>query len=257
MAAVIPAIEVRRLFFCYDSQVVLEDVNIEIYSNSLTMCLGRNGAGKSTFMRLIGGMIPHRRGDILVEGADIKSMTPRLRARKVSYMSQAHQPVFPFTVLEVVLTGRAGYVSFLPKPEDRKVALRMMERVGIGHLRDRFYTELSGGEQQLVMIARSLAQQPDILLLDEPTSHLDYNNQVAVLSLLTELVAEGLTVVAVLHDPNMSLLFGDDFLFVHEKRVMREESHEPWHSPLLKKIYPGNLITIPFKNRAILAPDLS
>ena len=251
-----PALAVRHLTFGYDGRRVLEDVSIEIFPKTLTMCLGQNGAGKSTFIRLIGGMIPHRTGDILIDGMDIKRLPPRLRARKVSYMAQSHKPVFPFSVADVVLTGRAGYVNFIPKSEDREVASRMMERVGIAHLRDRFYTELSGGEQQLVMIARSLAQQPDILLLDEPTSHLDYNNQVTVLSLLKQLVAEGLTVVAVLHDPNMSLLFGDDFLFVHEKRVIREESREPWHSPLLKKIYPGKLVSIPFNGRALLAPDI-
>jgi iron complex transport system ATP-binding protein len=251
-----PAVAVSHLSFGYDSRRVLEDVNIEIFPNTLTMCLGRNGAGKSTFIRLIGGMIPHREGEITIDGTDIKRLPPRMRARKISYMSQNHQPVFPFTVGDVVLTGRAGYVSFIPKKEDSEVALHMMERVGIDHLRDRYYTELSGGEQQLVMIARSLAQQPEILLLDEPTSHLDYNNQVAVLSLLKQLVAEGLAVVAVLHDPNMSLLFGDDFLFVLEKRVIREESREPWHSPLLKKIYPGKLVSIPYNGRALLAPDI-
>ncbi len=252
----IAAITVSDLSFAYGGHIVLEHVDIEIFPGLLTMCLGRNGAGKSTFMRLIGGMLPSKLGAVKLGKTQIADLSFRERARKVSYLSQMHQPVFPFTVTDVVLTGRAGHVSFIPKKRDRDIALEMIGKVGISHLQDRYYTELSGGEQQMVMIARSLAQEPEILLLDEPTSHLDFNNQVNILSLLKKLVADGLTVVAVLHDPNMSLLFGDDFLFVHEGDVVRDHDNDPWDSPILKKIYPGNVTSIPYKGRALVVPDV-
>jgi len=251
-----PAISMREVTFGYEERPVLERIDIDILPQRLTVCLGRNGAGKSTLMRLLGGMISPRQGFIQLAGLDLNGMSLRERARKVGYLSQMHQPVFPFTVLDVVLTGRAGRVQFLPGRRDRDAALRMIALVGIDHLRDRNYTELSGGEQQMVMIARALAQEPEILLLDEPTSHLDFNNQVNLLSLLKKLVTEGLTVVAVLHDPNMSLLFGDDFLFVHESRVVRNEGGEPWNSPMLKRIYQGRIASLPYKDRAVIVPEI-
>jgi iron complex transport system ATP-binding protein len=133
-----------------------------------------------------------------------------------------------------------------------------MEKVGILHLRNRNYTELSGGEQQMVMIARLLAQNPKILLLDEPTTHLDFVNQSQLLNLLKQLVGEGLTIVAVMHDPNLAFMFGDDFLFLKDKKVIRSgETMKAWDTEFLKTIYHGKLETIPHNGRALLVPYMN
>ena len=121
----------------------------------------------------------------------------------------------------MVLTGRASYVTWVPKPEDVALGIEALERVGIIHLRERPYTELSGGEQQLVRIARVLAQQPRLILLDEPSSHLDFLNQAHLLQLIRELVDADLTVLAVLHDPNSAFLYGDHFVFLKDGSVER------------------------------------
>ena len=131
-----------------------------------------------------------------------------------------------------------------------------MEKAGILHLKNRNYAELSGGEQQLVMIARLLAQNPQILLLDEPTTHLDFTNQSHLIKLLKKLVKEGLTIIAVIHDPNLAFLFGDDFLFVKDKKVIRaDESSTAWDIDFLKTIYHENIQSIPYNGRALLVPS--
>ncbi len=249
-------ISVKELSFYYPHgrDAILENITIDIYRNCVTMILGRNGSGKSTFMRCLAGMLPYHRGSIRIGGQEVKALHLSGQARLAGYLGQSHRPVFPFTVGDVVLTGRAGYIKFLPSQRDEQKVDETLAKIGIHALKNRIYTELSGGEQQLVMIARTLAQEPDILLLDEPTSHLDYVNQVEILTLLKRLAAEGLTIVIILHDPNMAFLYGDDFLFVHGRRVFREPTEKPWYSPILKQIYFERLDTIPCGDRAIIIP---
>jgi iron complex transport system ATP-binding protein len=173
-----------------------------------------------------------------VFGRDMAGIPPAERARLVGYLPQFHQPVFPFRVEEVVLTGRASYVFSVPRERDRERADRAMERVGIQPLRQRAYSELSGGERQLVMIARVLAQEPRIILLDEPVSHLDLANQVRVLTLARDLVTSGLTVVAVLHDPNQAFMYGQEFLFLKDGHVEGPENGgSPLDGPFLGRVY--------------------
>ncbi|NJK93682.1 MAG: ATP-binding cassette domain-containing protein [Bacteroidales bacterium] len=125
-------------------------------------------------------------------------------------------------------------------------------------MRHRNYTELSGGEQQLVMIARLLAQKPKVLLLDEPTSYLDISNQSHLLNLLKKLVSDGLTIVAVMHDPNLAFMFGDDFLFMKDNRVIRSgDSFQAWDRAFLRTIYHNGLETIPYNGRAFLVPYMN
>jgi iron complex transport system ATP-binding protein len=251
------AIRVTGLSFAYEGYAVLQDVNVEIETGKLTFILGRNGSGKSTFLRILAGLLPIQQGIATVFGADSKTLSHIQRARIMGFLNQQHKPVFPFSVEDVVLTGRVGFVKYIPGKSDRQAVLLAMEKAGILHLKSRKYTELSGGEQQLVMIARVLAQEPKILLLDEPTSHLDFCNQSHLLSLLKKLSTEGLTVVAVLHDPNLAFVYGDDFLFAKDNQIIRaSDSMNAWDLPFLKTIYHGNLKTVPYNGRALLIPDL-
>ena len=251
------AIRVTGLSFAYDGYAVLQDVNVEIETGKLTFILGRNGSGKSTFLRILAGLLPVQQGNATVLGVDSKSLSFTERARIMGFLNQQHKPVFPFSVEDVVLTGRAGFVKFIPGKSDRKAVQLAMEKAGILDLKSRKYTELSGGEQQLVMIARVLAQEPKILLLDEPTSHLDFCNQSHLLALLKKLSSEGLTVVAVLHDPNLAFIYGDDFLFAKDKQIIRSgDSMNAWDLAFLQTVYHGNLQTVPYNGRALLIPDL-
>ncbi|MCK9613115.1 MAG: ABC transporter ATP-binding protein [Bacteroidales bacterium] len=251
------AISINRLSFSYGKNVVLQNASAEIESGKLTVILGKNGSGKSTLLRIIAGLLPYSQGEISISDNNLSSLSLRQRSKIFGFLGQKHKAVFPFTVEQVVLTGRAGQVSFIPQKSDIESAVNAIEKVNISHLRNRIYTELSGGEQQLVMIARVLAQEPHILLLDEPTTHLDFCNQAKLLSLLRELTTQNLTVVTVLHDPNIAFLYGDDFIFVKNGTLDRPaEDTKPWSADYLKTVYKYELHALPYEGRALIVPDL-
>ena len=244
--------------FAYDKSSVLEDINIDILQDRFTVILGRNGSGKSTLLKIIAGLVTHTNGTVKIENKELYKLSNTERARLIGFLPQFHKPVFPFTVTDVVLTGRSGFSSLLPSEQDKQIALNAIERIEIMHLKDRAYTELSGGEQQLVMIARVLAQNPKIILLDEPTTHLDLFFQTHVLKILKSLTQEGFTIVAVMHDPNMAFLFGDDFLFVKEKHIITpEDTEHPWNDQFLSRVYQMPLKSVPTVNRALIIPNLN
>jgi iron complex transport system ATP-binding protein len=258
MEQLIKAISVRNLSFAYNGSSVLDNTDIDIETGKLTFILGKNGSGKSTFLKIVAGLLSTQNGVVNIAGNDISKLSFAKRSKLIGFLNQNHKAIFPFSVLDVVITGRAGFVKFVPGKKDIMEAEKAIERAGILHLRNRNYTELSGGEQQIAMIARLLAQNPKILLLDEPTTHLDIANQSNLLNLLKRLVKEGLTIVAVMHDPNLAFLFGDDFLFVKDKKVIRPESSEKaWDIDFLKTIYHHKIETINFNGRALIVPQLN
>jgi iron complex transport system ATP-binding protein len=170
-------------------------------------------------------------------------------------LPQFHTPAFPFTVEEVVLTGRASYVLHVPGKKDMEKTDEAIDKVGISHLRLRPYTELSGGERQLVMIARVLAQEPKVVLFDEPLSHLDLSNQTRFLALIRGLIMAGLTVMAVLHDPNTAFMSADDFILIKDGTLRNlEGAKNPWDSATLMDLYDVKIETLPFRNRALVIP---
>lgn len=252
-----PIVSVAHVSFGYGQhQTVISDASCNISENSFTVIMGKNGSGKSTFLRLLGGIMPYHKGSIKVGNIELKDLKLGERAKMMGFLPQQHKAVFPFKVAEVVLTGRASYIQFSPKKTDEYQADKALERTGISSLRNRVYTELSGGEQQLVMIARLLAQQPKILLLDEPISHLDYHNQIRILKLLKELVATNITVVAVLHDPNMAYLFGKEFIYVHDGQVHEVKDEKAWNHPLVDKIFDHQLFPVEHEGKTFFIPQL-
>lgn len=250
------AIAVDKLFFRYSKNTVLENVSFQIPKGRFTVIMGRNGSGKSTLLRLISGLLHPSDGVISVCDSNLSQLSNREKAKLIGFLGQQHKAVFPFTVEEVVMTGRAAFVGIVPQQLDRTMVLESIEKAGIGHLKNRFYTDLSGGEQQLVMIARILAQQPKILLLDEPISHLDFNNQLKIIQLVKRLIHEGITVLATLHDPNYAFLFGEHFLYVHGKKVIVEQTKEPWKNPLIKEIFHDKIELIAYKGKFVVLPDI-
>lgn len=231
-------IEIKNLTFGYDGHPVFENVNIRIPEGKLTVIVGKNGSGKSTLLKLIAGMYHPQEGSIEVFGRNLKRLSISERARFIGFLTQSHSPVFPFSVEDVVLTGRASYVFSMPGENDRRECKRALSQMGIEELRTRPYTDLSAGEQQLVMIARVLAQKSRVFLLDEPTSHLDLPNQVRLLKMVKGLVASGLTIVLVIHDPNMGFMYGDNFIFLRNGKIIKPvDEKEPYDSQVLTDVF--------------------
>ena len=250
------AISINKLSYGYTKKNVLENISVQIPKGLFTVIMGQNGSGKSTLLKLISGLLHPSHGDIYIDDKMLRTLSNRKKAHLIGFLGQQHRAIFPFTVEEVVMTGRAAFIGIVPKLSDKIMVEESIEKVGISHLKKRFYTDLSGGEQQLVMIARLLAQQPKILILDEPISHLDFNNQLRIIQLIKQLANEGITVVATLHDPNNAFLFGDFFLFVHEKKVITDEINEPWNNPLIHKIFHDEIELIPYKEKFFIFPKI-
>ena len=193
------------------SQTVFSGINIQLEKGEIFCLLGANGSGKSTLLKCIVNLLSDFDGDILIEDEPVKSMSPKAVASKIGYVPQSLVSAFPFSVEDIVVMGRASKIGLISTPSgrDRKKALEAMDRIRISHLAGRTCNRLSGGEWQMVLIARALTQSPDILILDEPTSHLDIGNQVRILEVASHLSSQGITIIMASHFPDHAFLHAD------------------------------------------------
>ena len=210
-------LEADHLNFAYlPDQSVLHDVSLEIGAGETLYILGRNGSGKTTLLSCLAGLIKPDGGQVLLDEQDIQSFSPAERAQKIGLIPQMHTPAFGYTVAEMVMMGRAPYLGWLgsPSKDDQGIVEEALAQVGLFELRNRPYTEISGGEQQLVLVARGLAQKCDLLLMDEPTAHLDLSNQHRVLEIVNQLSDRGLSFIMCSHSPNNALAYADRVLLL-------------------------------------------
>ncbi|WP_321428863.1 ABC transporter ATP-binding protein [uncultured Methanolobus sp.] len=212
-------ISIQNISLGYDRNLILNKIDFTVKKGSVVTLVGPNGCGKTTLLKIINGFLKQHGGAIYIDGKNAEEMAKKERAKTLSHVSQNHKSSFPFSVLDVVLTGRMPYISTFSTPgkEDIDKTYSVLEYLGIKHFADRPYTQISGGERQLVMIAKALAQEPDFLLLDEPTSFLDLKNQIHVLKTITDLSrTRNITVLMTLHDPNHAMLFSDEIILLRK-----------------------------------------
>ena len=215
-------LEIQSLQVNYGTRTVLQDINLRVSKGEVLALIGPNGAGKTSLIRAASGLLPPVTGRVSALGLDINSMPPHLRATRLAVVPQARQLPANFTVYETVLLGRTPYLGWTGKAAqaDRKQVNWAMERTAVLELADRMIGELSGGEQQLVLLARALAQDTPILLLDEPTAHLDLRHQSRLLNLVQELAREQhLAVLMALHDLNLVALYSDRVALLVDGRL--------------------------------------
>lgn len=216
-------IKVNGLTVKYNSFPVLNGIEFEIRQGDKVALLGANGAGKSTLLRCLSRVLTPAEGVIYFEGREIKKYTARELAQNIAVVPQNMAINFDFTVEDVVVMGRFPYLSRFQKEQrkDREIARRAMEMTGVAHLSDRLIHTLSGGERQRAVIARALCQEPDLLLLDEPTANLDISYQTALLELAVKLNREkNITVITAIHDLNLATQFFDRFILLSEGKVL-------------------------------------
>lgn len=207
-------LSVEGLCFSFGQSEVLHDISFSVETGEFMSVLGPNGVGKSTLFRCILGILPGYTGRITVDGRDIRSLSRRERAAAVAYIPQIHRPTFGYSVLDTVLMGVGRQVNAFaqPKQEHVELAADALRRVGAEHLAQRDFSRLSGGEQQLVLVARAIAQQSGILVMDEPTSALDYGKQLHILRLIRGLADEGYSILLSTHNPQHALSYADSVL---------------------------------------------
>ncbi len=215
-------LELRALAFGFPGRTIGRDVSFSLAAGEILCVLGPNGGGKTTLFRTLLGLIRKHSGFIGLEGNAIENLSREEIARRAGYVPQGHSAYFAFTLREFVLMGRTSRLGAFAAPgkSDRQVAERALESLGIAQLADKPVTEVSGGERQLALVARALAQEPRLLVMDEPTAGLDFGNQIRVLGKISELAATGISILFSSHDPDHALLSAHRALLLGEGRAL-------------------------------------
>jgi len=220
---------VKDASFSYnEGKSIFEDLNFQVKKGEIFCILGANGCGKTTLIKCITGISKLSKGSINLNNKDITSLKPSQIAKNMAYIPQEHNSTFPYSVLDVVLMGRSAHLDMFESPseKDYKIAEKAIKSLDINHLKDTPYNEISGGEQQLTFIARVLTQEPKLLVLDEPTSHLDFGNQIRALNVVESLAKDGLAIIMTSHFPDHVLMSGTKVAIMKDRGFIEVGSPE-------------------------------
>jgi len=243
-------LKIKDLSAGYGESEVLKKLNLEFKRCFVYAVLGPNGSGKSTLLRAIDRILKPVKGTIYIDGEDIKKLSAREIAKKIAYLPQSSNSTPYSTVFDVILLGRKPHISFEPTQRDLEVVEKIIEHFGLKEFAFRKINELSGGEVQKVLIARALAQEPQVLLLDEPVNHLDPKNQIEILQILKTLTGNlNLATIIVLHDLNLSIQFADYFIFMKNGEIYFMGDSTIIEPSLIKSVYDISVKIIEFDGR--------
>ena len=250
-------LEVKNVKVKINSSEILKDVTFTVENNEMVALLGPNGSGKSTILRTIFGIIKPFIGAVYLDGKSIVELNFKDLAKKIGYLPQEN-PDTNLRVLDIVLLGRTPHLKgFNPSDEDVKIAMRALESVGMKGFENRRFSELSGGEKQKVMISRIFAQNPEILLLDEPTAHLDISSQIEVMELISERVDEDLSAIVAIHDINLATSFCNKILMVKEGRIVYAgDAKEVITQATIKDVFNVDVYVKQFGGKIYVVPKL-
>lgn len=215
-------LEIKKLSCGYGGLNVLEDITFTIKPGEVVCILGPNGSGKSTLIKTIVGLLKPHSGNIFLNNRTIENWSWRERAKVISYIPQVFNSTFQYKSIDIVLMGRTSHLNLISSPnkQDRRIAEKAMETLNILDLKDKIYSQLSGGERQMVKIAQALAQESKIIIMDEPTNNLDFGNQIAILKYIKKCSDKGITIIMATHFPEHALIYGDKAILVNNKKII-------------------------------------
>ena len=247
------SLEIQNLSFAYSKKgpQVLQDVSFSTEDGDLIAVLGPNGVGKSTLFKCMLGFLKKYSGTILLNGKNISELTHKQIARQIAYIPQSTHPVFNYEVLDVVMMGLTSSLKALssPKQEHIEEAREALTSLGIAHLEHAGYGEISGGERQLVLIARALVQKSKILIMDEPTANLDYGNQFRVMQRVAGLAKEGYTIILSTHNPDHAFIYANRVVMMFGGKVIADGNpEEVLDAELIRKVYGVEVMVNTFEN---------
>lgn len=254
-----PMLAARGLGYGYGARAVGRDVDLVVHAGEVVCLLGPNGSGKTTLFKTMLGLLPPLGGGLQLAGMPMASLSRQQIARRVAYVPQAHAAHFPFRVLDMVVMGRTAHLGMFAAParEDRSRALAALAALGIEALAEAEYTRISGGQRQLALIARALAQDAPAIVMDEPTASLDFGNQVVVLGEVKRLAAQGLAVLLSTHDPDHAFSVGDRVALLDGGRLVAQGApRDVLTAERLRSVYGVSVVVerLP-QGQTVCAPD--
>ncbi len=254
------ALMVNDLYFSYGTETILKEIAFSLRKGEICAILGPNGAGKSTLLKCIDNIVRPQRGSIIIDNEPIHLLNSKELAKKLSFLPQEHNVSFPYTVFDVVLMGRSPYIGMFSSPSerDKKTAMESIRFVGIENIADKPYISLSGGQRKLVLIARALTQDAEVLIFDEPTNHLDFKNQFTILIKIKEIITrKSLSAVMSLHDPNLALRFAESVVMIKNGRIIAHGKKENVITEEnLKMLYELDMKVITTYGEPVIVPTL-
>jgi iron complex transport system ATP-binding protein len=253
-------LEAKNLAFGFPRRTVGSDVSFALADGEVMCVLGPNGGGKTTLFRTLLGLLPLKGGELLLNRTPLTELSRSEIARLAGYVPQGHAGAFSYTVRETVLMGRSAHLGAFSAPgrRDREVAERVLALLEISHLADRPVTEISGGERQLAFVARALAQEPRLLVMDEPTASLDFGNQVRVLETIASLARTGISILFATHDPDQAFLAAHRALLLGEGRMLGLGApRDVIRADTLKRLYNVDVEVLPVGGGHTCVPKIN
>lgn len=233
-------LNVEHLSFAYNDRKILDDISFYLPAGTLTAILGANGVGKSTLFKCVLGLLTDYDGKITINDIETKNLPAHQLASLAAYIPQSHDTAFNFSVFDMVLMGTTARLKGfrVPSEEQTEITLQALEKLNITFLKNRDYKRISGGERQLVLIARALAQKANVLIMDEPTANLDYGNSLRVLSQMRSLADQGYTILFSTHSPDHVFLYADRVLALNGQKIRSDGfPKETITADLIKNLY--------------------
>lgn len=210
-----------QLSIGYPERPLATNINVHVGRGEIVCLLGPNGSGKTTLFKTLLGLLPTRAGHVAIDGIALQALSPQQIAQRIAYVPQTQGPIFPYTVEDIVLMGRTAQVGLFSAPSsmDREIASQALDKMQIRHLQDQVFSTLSGGQRQLTLIARALAQHTPYIVLDEPTASLDFGNQMKVLECVRQLADDALGLIISTHNPDHAFAVADQVILLHEAAI--------------------------------------
>ena len=248
-------IELQNIEFAYDQTPVLRQISGRIDQGDFMALVGPNGSGKSTLIKCLNGILRVQKGNISLNGRNLAKFSPNQLAQKMAYVPQTEQKAVPMNVFDAVLIGRKPYIRWKPAKNDLDITAAILKKLNLESVAMTEVHKLSGGQQQRVFIARALAQEPEVLLLDEPTANLDLKHQVDVLELLRSLTKQGITVVMAMHDINLASMYCRRVMMMKEGELFASGGREIFTKDNVEKLYDVKVQTIHENGTVFIVPN--
>ncbi|MBM7557644.1 ATP-binding cassette domain-containing protein [Halanaerobacter jeridensis] len=248
-------LEIDGVHFNYQSQSVLEDVNFKLDHGEVLALIGPNGSGKSTLLKCINRILKPQVGSILIDGDITTDYHQQEMAKCVGYVPQEESKNFPTSVFETVMMGRKPYINFKAQDEDLEIVAAIIDELGLEDIAQRNINQLSGGQQQKVLVGRALAQQPEVLLLDEPTSNLDLKHQLEILNLIQAQIKDNISSVIALHDLSLAARYSDKIIILKDGKIFAAGGLEVLTPENLEAVYEVEVSVADVGGRKVIIPE--